>query len=179
VYNFPKGKQVDGPYQIEARISQNEQIREQLALWIQGGDVVTRGNLLVVPIANSLLYVEPVFLEAARTPIPELKRVIVVDGDWIVMEKNLELSLDELFRRKSALAKASQPVPPDIGAKQVGAEPTSTRLSPELARRALEHLQQAKESYGDDWAKFGQQMKELEQVLKDLNDQANAQAPEP
>ena len=57
--------------------------------------------------------------------------------------------------------------------------PTSTRLSPELARRAWQHLQQAKESYGDDWAKFGQQMKKLEQVLKDLNDQANAPAPEP
>ncbi len=179
VYNFPKGEQVDGPYQIEARISQNEQIREQLALWIQGGDVVIRGNLLVVPIANRLLYVEPVFLQAARGEIPELKRVIVVYGDRIVMEKNLELSLDKLFGRESALAKASQPVPPDIGAKSGAAEPTSTRLSPELARRALRHLQQAKESYGNDWAKFGQQMKKLEQVLKDLNDQANDPAPEP
>ena len=179
VYNFPKGEQVDGPYQIEARISQNEQIREQLALWIQGGDVVIRGNLLVVPIANSLLYVEPVFLQAARGEIPELKRVIVAYGDRIVMERDLERGLDKLFGRESALAKASQAVPPDIEAKQGGAEPTSTRLSPELARRAWEHLQQAKESYGDDWAKFGQQMKKLEQVLKDLNDQANAQAPEP
>ena len=194
VYNFPKGEQVDGPYQIEARISQNEQIREQLALWIQGGDVVIRGNLLVVPIPSqlergapvspietkgSLLYVEPVFLQAARGEIPELKRVIVAYGDRIVMERDLERGLDKLFGRESALAKASQPVPPDIGAKQLGAEPTSTRLSPELARRAWQHLQQAKESYGDDWAKFGQQMKKLEQVLKDLNDQANAQAPEP
>jgi hypothetical protein len=194
VYNFPKGEQVDGPYQIEARISQNEQIREQLALWIQGGDVVIRGNLLVVPIPSqlergapvspietkgSLLYVEPVFLQAARGEIPELKRVIVAYGDRIVMERDLERGLDKLFGRESALAKASQPVPPDIGAKQGGAEPTSTRLSPELARRAWQHLQQAKESYGDDWAKFGQQMKKLEQVLKDLNDQANAQAPEP
>ena len=179
VYNFPKGEQVDGPYQIEARISQNEQIREQLALWIQGGDVVIRGNLLVVPIANSLLYVEPVFLQAARGEIPELKRVIVVYGDQIVMERNLELSLDKLFDRESALAKASQPVPPDIRVKPGGAEPTSSRLPPELARRAWQHLQQAQESYGDDWAKFGQQMKQLEQVLNDLNDQANAQDPEP
>jgi len=179
VYNFPKGEQVDGPYQIEARISQNEQIREQLALWIQGGDVVIRGNLLVVPIAESLLYVEPVFLQAARGEIPELKRVIVAYGDRIVMERDLERCLAELFGRESALAKASQTASPDIGAKQGGAEPTSTRLSPEFARRAWQHLQQAKESYGDDWAKFGQQMKKLEQVLKDLNDQANAQAPDP
>jgi len=95
------------------------------------------------------------------------------------MERNLELSLDKLFGRESALAKASQPVPPDIRVKPGGAEPTSTRLPPELARRAWQHLQQAQKNYGDDWAKFGQQMKQLEQVLKDLNDQANAQASEP
>ena len=176
VYNFPKGEQVDGPYQIEARISQNEKIREQLALWIQGGDKVTRGNLLVVPIADSLLYVEPVFLQAARGAIPELKRVIAVYGDTIVMERNLELSLDKLFGRESALAKGSQPVSPDISDKPQRAKSTSTTL----ARRAWQHMQQAKESYrGDDWAKFGQQMKQLEQVLKDLNDQANALIPEP
>ena len=114
------------------------------------------------------------FLQAARGEIPELKRVIVAYGDRIVMERDLERGLDKLFGRESALAKVTQPVPPDIRAKQGGAEPTST-----LARRAWQHLQQAKESYGDDWAKFGQQMKELEQVLKDLNDQANAQVPEP
>ena len=195
VYNFPKGGQVDGPYQIEARISQNEQIREQLALWIQGGDVVIRGNLLVVPIPSllepgapvsptetkgSLLYVEPVFLQAARGEIPELKRVIVVYGDQIVMERDLERSLDKLFGRESALAKASQPVSPDTGAKQADdAQPTDSGQSPELARRAWQYLQQAKESYGDDWAKFGQQMDQLEQVLKDLNEPANAQPAEP
>jgi len=179
VYNFPKGEQIDGPYQIEARISQNEKIREQLALWIQGGDKVTRGNLLVVPIANSLLYIEPVFLESARGEIPELKRVIAVYGDTIVMERNLELSLDKLFGRESALAEASQPVPSDIEDKQVGAEPTSTRPPPDLARQAWQHLQQAQENYGDDWAKFGQQMKKLEQVLKVLNDRANAEVPGP
>ena len=90
------------------------------------------------------------FLEAKSGEIPELKRVIVVYGDRIVMERNLELSLDKLFDRDSALAKASQPVPPDIGAQRGGAEPTSTRLSPELARRAWQHLQQAKEQMPDD-----------------------------
>ncbi len=180
VYNFPKGEQVDGPYQIEARISQNEQIREQLALWIQGGDVVIRGNLLVVPIANSLLYVEPVFLQAARGEIPELKRVIVVSGDTIVMEKNLELSLDKLFDRESALAKASQPVPPDIGAKQGGGGPTSTTLSPKLAHQAWQHLEAAKASLANnDWGEFGEQMKQLEAVIQALKNQADVQTPKP
>ena len=156
--------------------------------------MVIRGNLLVVPIPSqlergarvspietkgSLLYVEPVFLQAVRGEIPELKLVIVAYGDRIVMERDLERGLDKLFDRESVLAKASQPVPTNIGTKQGRAEPTSTGLSPELARRAWQHLQQAKESYGDDWARFGQQMNKLEQVLKDLNDQANAQAPEP
>ena len=118
------------------------------------------------------------FLQAARGEIPELKRVIVVYGDRIVMERDLERGLDKLFGRQLALTKASQLVPPDVGAKQGGGEPTSTRLSAELARQAWQHLQQAKESYGDDWAKFGQQMKNLEQVLKDLNGQAKVQASE-
>jgi uncharacterized protein len=186
VYNFPKGEQVDGPYQIEARISQNDQIRKELALWIQGGDVVIRGNLLVVPIAQSLLYVEPVFLQAARAEIPELKRVIVAYGDRIVMEKNLELSLEKLFgpesASRSAVAKASQPpsVPPEIGGKQGDAQPTSTTPSPEMARQAWQHLEAAKAGLAsDDWGEFGEQMKQLEAVLQALKDQAAAQAPKP
>jgi len=103
-----------------------------------------------------------------------------------VMEKDLERSLEKLFGRESAphlaVAKASRPpsVPPDIGSKRGGAEPTSTTLSPELARRAWRHLQEAKAGYrADDWAEFGQQMKELEAVLKALKEKADAQAPEP
>ena len=156
--------------------------------------MVIRGNLLVVPIRSqldrdapvspietkgSLLYVEPVFLQAALGEIPELKRVIVAYGDRIVMERNLERGLDKLFGRESALAELSQLVFPDTGAKHGRGEPTNILSSPELARRAWQHLQQANENYGDDWTQFGQQMKELEQVLKDLNDQANAQVPEP
>jgi uncharacterized membrane protein (UPF0182 family) len=180
VYNFPKGEQVDGPRQIEARISQNEDIRETMALWTQGGDVVIRGNLLVVPIANSLLYVEPVFLQAARGEIPELKRVIVAYGDQIVMERDLKRGLDKLFDRESALAKAGPLVPPGKGDKQGGAEPTSTRLSPELARQAWQHLESAKASLAsNDWGEFGEQMKQLEAVLQALKDHADAQAPKP
>ena len=142
--------------------------------------MVIRGNLLVIPIDQSLLYVEPVFLQAAGGGIPELKRVIVVYGDRIVMERNLELSLDKLFGREPALAKASQPVPPDIGAKQEGAEPTSTTLSPKLARQAWQHLEAAKASLAsNDWGEFGEQMKQLEATLQALKDQADAQAPKP
>ena len=142
--------------------------------------MVIRGNLLVVPIANSLLYVEPVFLQAARGEIPELKRVIVAYGNTIVMEKNLELSLDKLFDRESALAKASQPVPPDIGVKQGGAEPTSTTILPKLARQAWQHLEAAKASLAsNDWGEFGEQMKQLEAVIQALKNQADVQTPKP
>ncbi len=181
VYNFPKGKQLDGPRQIEAKIGQNEQIREQLALWRQGGDVVIRGNLLVVPIAQNLLYVEPVFLRAAAGQIPELKRVIVAYGNRIVMERDLERSLAKLFGGEAApppaMASASRPAadPSKPGEKRA---PVGTALSPELARRAWQHLQKAKESYrSDDWAEFGVQMKELEQALEALKDKAPADTP--
>jgi uncharacterized membrane protein (UPF0182 family) len=186
VYNFPKGEQIDGPYQIEARISQNEQIREQLALWIQGGDVVIRGNLLVVPIADSLLYVEPVFLQAARGEIPELKRVIVAYGDKIVMERDLELGLERLFGGEPAPqvavseATPAPTAPAEDEGKPGDAELTSETPSVELARQAWQHLEAAKAGLADDdWGKFGEQMKQLELALQALKDQADSNSTTP
>ena len=100
-------------------------------------------------------------------------------GDQIVMERSLELSLEKLFGLESALTKASPLVSPSKVDEPGGAKSNSTTQSAELAHRAWQHLQHAKASYGDDWAIFGQQMKKLEHVLKDLNDQANAQALDP
>jgi len=86
VFRFPKQELVYGPMQIEARINQDPYISEQLTLWQQEGSRVIRGNLLVIPIKNSLLYVEPLYLTAERSALPELKRVIVAYGQKVVME---------------------------------------------------------------------------------------------
>ncbi|MDJ0697968.1 UPF0182 family protein [Mastigocoleus sp. MO_188.B34] len=97
LYEFPKQQLVYGPNQIEARINQNPLISQQLTLWNQQGSRVIRGDLLVIPIEQSLLYVEPVYLRAEQAQLPELKRVIVAYGDQVVMQETLEQSLAAIF----------------------------------------------------------------------------------
>jgi uncharacterized protein len=89
VYEFPKEKLVYGPFQIEARINQNTEISQQISLWNQMGSRVIRGNLLVVPIDNSILYVSPLYLRAESGQLPELKRVIAAYGGRVVMKDTL------------------------------------------------------------------------------------------
>ena len=98
VYEFPKDKLVFGPFQIEARINQNTAISQQLSLWNQHGSRVIRGNLHVIPIEDSILYVSPLYLRAEKGQIPELKRVIAAYGDQVVMEETLPEALAALFR---------------------------------------------------------------------------------
>ena len=98
VFKFPPGKLVDGPQQIEARINADAQISQYFSLWNQQGSRVIRGSLLILPIGNSLLYVEPVYLQAEQTPLPEIKRVIVSAGKRVVMGEDLWDALTQLFK---------------------------------------------------------------------------------
>ncbi|NEQ99459.1 MAG: UPF0182 family protein, partial [Cyanothece sp. SIO2G6] len=111
LYAFPKQELVFGPSQIEARVDQDPDISGQLTLWGQEGSQVIRGNLLVIPIERSLLYVEPIYLQAETGELPELKRVIVAYDDQVVMTETLEASLTEIF---GASTSASSP-PDDTG----------------------------------------------------------------
>ena len=97
VFTFSKQELTFGPLQIEARINQDTTISQQLTLWDQAGSEVVRGNLLAIPIENSILYVEPLYLQASEGAVPELKRVIVVFGDRLTMQETLEQALDVLF----------------------------------------------------------------------------------
>jgi uncharacterized membrane protein (UPF0182 family) len=97
VYRFPKDRTIFGPMQIEARINQDPVISSQLTLWNQEGSQVIRGNLLVVPMADALLYIEPLYLQAEGSALPELKRVIVAYGSRIAMEPTLDAALGRIF----------------------------------------------------------------------------------
>ena len=97
VYKYPKEKLVFGPLQVEGRIDQDPAISSQFTLWSQAGSSVIRGNMLVIPIGGSNLYVEPIYLQAQNGPIPELKRVVVSTGNRVVMEPTLEEALNRLF----------------------------------------------------------------------------------
>lgn len=100
LYKFPKRELIFGPEQIEALINQDPAISQRISLWNRQGSRVTQGNLLIIPIEQSLLYVEPLYLEAEETSVPILARVIVVYQDRIVMAETLNQAIDELFRQR-------------------------------------------------------------------------------
>ena len=122
VYNFPKTKLVDGPLQIEARIDQNAQLSGQLTLWNQQGSHVRRGTLLVIPTGRALLYAEPIYLQAERSPMPELRLVVLALQDRLAYGPTFEAALAALFgggasslspteSARSAPASAASPQP--------------------------------------------------------------------
>jgi len=163
-YNFPKEAWVDGPSQIENRIGQDTVITEQLALWGRGGSTVIRGNLLLIPIGESILYVEPVFLQAEGGGLPELKRVIVAAGDKIVMMPTLAQSLEAVFGAGEA------PAPPEI-TPPVIEEPEGpiTGDIAALIEQAQQHYDKARQYLKDgDWTGYGQELEALQQVLQQL-----------
>ncbi len=157
VFKFPKKELIFGPSQIEARIDQDESISEQLTLWGQVGSRVIRGNLLVIPVENSILYVEPLYLLAEQSQLPELKRVIVAYGDRIVMKEDLGSALAEIFGEAETIA------PPDTGEIE-GPEPG-------LPTKALEHYNKALDALKTgDWKQFGEELNLLEDALKKLKE---------
>lgn len=159
VYEFPKQELVFGPMQVEARINQDTQISQQLTLWDQRGSNVIRGNLLVIPIKDAVLYVEPLYLQAEQSRMPELRRVIVVHGDRIVMEPTLESALQKVFGGQ----KEPEPVPE---------EPQEKRSVSELIQKANEYFEKADESLRNgDWSSYGENLELLRNVLRKLEEQ--------
>lgn len=164
VYKFPKDKLVFGPAQIQARINQDPEISRQLSLWAQKGSQVIHGNMLVIPVNESILYVEPLYLRAEKGQIPELKRVTVAYGSRIAMEENLSLALQKIF---TAPVSAPSPAPPEAGAPAPGPQPVESIK--DLAARAQDHYNRAVEAQKQgNWATYGSELKQLEEVLKQM-----------
>ncbi|MDQ0287645.1 uncharacterized membrane protein (UPF0182 family) [Desulfofundulus luciae] len=165
VYEFPKQELVYGPMQIEARINQDTTISQQLSLWDQRGSRVFRGNLLVIPVKDSLLYVEPLYLQAEQSKMPELRRVIVVHGDQVVMEPTLEEALKRIFSEGKG----------ETGQTTPGAQPaTGDQSVAELAREASRLYDQAMEKLrGGDWAGYGESLQQLKRVINELTERTN------
>ena len=147
VYDFPKTKLVDGPLQVEARIDQNAQLSGQLSLWNQQGSHVRRGGLLVIPVGRALLYAEPVYLQAERSPMPELRLVVLALQDRLAYGPTFEVAMAALFGNgQSTLATAPgapQPAAPSPPAEAGAATPpaAATDLN-ELIRAAARDLEE-------------------------------------
>ncbi|MGB6607801.1 MAG: UPF0182 family protein, partial [Atribacterota bacterium] len=157
VYKFPKEKLIFGPMQIEARIDQDSEISQQLTLWGQKGSTVIRGNLLVIPIEESIIYVEPLYLRAETGEIPELKRVIVSDGSDVMIGNNLEDALEKLFLRS-------------FGDREIVVAGEEKTLK-DLIQEAAGYFENAQKFASEgNWSMYGEELQKLEQTLKLLEE---------
>jgi uncharacterized membrane protein (UPF0182 family) len=164
VFQFPKQKVVYGPRQIVARINQDQAIAPQITLWNQQGSEVLQGNLLVIPIEESLIYVRPLYLRSAGGRIPELKRVIVAHHNQIVMEETLDRALDRLFPVDGRGIRAPRVVE-DAG--ELADRPASKDDS--VTARALEHYRRAMQAQRDgNWALYGDEIRRLGEALNPM-----------
>ncbi len=175
VYNFPKTRLVDGPLQIEARIDQNAQLSGQLTLWNQQGSHVRRGTLLVIPCGKALIYAEPIYLQAERSPMPELRLVVLALQDKLAYGSTFEAALRALFGG-AASSLSAEPAAPET-AHAAGASGTANSNAPANtvdmdaliagAARDLNDYQRltAEGKLGE----AGQKLEQLKQKLESLN----------
>jgi uncharacterized membrane protein (UPF0182 family) len=163
-YAFSKDSLFYGPYQIQARINQNPEISRQLSLWNQMGSKVILGNLIVIPVQDSLLYVEPLYIRAENGQFPELQRVIASYGDQVVMGDTLPTTLAALFtEHEGAAAPVVAEVPAQPPPSSGGVAPPPTQVS---ASAAATHYNRALKALGaGNWTEFGNEMQQLGQDL--------------
>ena len=162
-YLFPKDKLVYGPMQIEARINQDTDISQLFTLWSQAGTRVIRGNILAIPIEDSILYIEPVYLRAdAEGALPELKRVIVAFGDRLTMKETLEEALTTIF------VPGEDGKPPEEKALP-GERPKETEVKG--IAEALRHYEKAQEHLrAGNWSGYGQEIGMLGEALRRMKE---------
>jgi uncharacterized protein len=160
VYRFPRQSLVFGPAQIVNRINQDTEVARQISLWDQRGSEVIRGELLVIPIEESLIYVQPLYLRAQGGRIPELKRVVVAHESRVAMEETLEAGLLRLFGGAPTTPNVARPDAP------LAANETAVQLSRDAAD-AYEKARAAQRN--EDWATYGTEMRRLGEILRRLN----------
>lgn len=179
VYRFPKQSLVYGPKQIANRINQDTDISRQLTLWDQKGSEVIRGELLVIPIEESLIYVQPIYLRAEGGSIPELKRIVVAHENRVVMGESLEEGLNALFGSGAAAqTRASvQDSLSTLGVEQSvvggGAVPTPgaapSGAVADLLREAQAHYDRAIAAQrAGNWADYGREIDALGATIRAL-----------
>ena len=160
VYRFPKDRLVYGPKQIVARINQDTEISRQVSLWDQRGSQVMQGTLLVIPIENSLIYVQPLYLRADKGKIPELKRVVVAYENRIAMEETLDAALSRIFGD----VRVSEEAPP---LKTLPLSAVKEEKS--LASSAREHYDRAMNAQREgNWALYGEEIKKLGEIIRKM-----------
>ena len=176
VYRFPRQTLVFGPNQIVNRINQDTEVARQITLWDQRGSEVLRGELLVLPIGGALIYVQPLYLRAQGGRIPELKRVVAAHEGRVAMAETLDAALAALLANGAGAAGGPRVAPEPGVADTTAAVPNVSAAAPAgpagaaaLVRQAREHYDRARAAQrADDWATYGEEMKKLGEVLRQL-----------
>ena len=164
VYKFSKEALVYGPMQVESRIDQDPTISEQLTLWSRRGSSVNRGNLIVTPVDGGLLYIEPIYLQAEASRLPELRRVVVSYQNRVAMADSLSEGLAQVLGETPVVEGPGQA--PEIGQEPTQPLPTDAG---ELARSAQSHYQAAQICLEEgDWVCYGEELQALEEDLNAL-----------
>ena len=159
VFKFPKQELIYGPMQVEARFDQDPYISQQLTLWNQQGSEVIRGNMMVIPIDDTVIYVEPLYLQAQAGQLPELKRVMVAYGNRVAMSNTLEDALAQVLSAEPTVETPPEGPTEASPSSDVGA----------LIRSAWDHYQAAQECLrAGDWACYGREMEALGRALEAL-----------
>jgi uncharacterized protein len=186
-YVMPPNRTVFGPEQIQARIDQDDRISQQITLWSQSGASVIYGNLLVIPVEDSLLYAQPLFLRAEQSDIPELRKVVLVFGDRVIMEDTLAESLARLFGEVAPGVEPpagtpdapDAPTEPDDGEDVEPAPPFDGPTDPRviaLIREALEHFANAEEALREgDLGTYQEETAAAESALREADAIAGGQ----
>src|SRR6476646_8930550 len=176
VYDFPKTRLVDGPLQIEARVDQNAQLSGQLSLWNQQGSRVRRGALIVIPVGRALLYAEAIYLQAERSPMPELRLVVLALQDRLAYGPTFESALNSLFGGAApSLSAAAPSAPPAERPPSAPSAPSTPSTAPAGDTNAL--IAEAAKNLADyqrltaegKLGEAGQKLEKLKSVLDKLN----------
>jgi uncharacterized membrane protein (UPF0182 family) len=166
VYIFPSSRVIDGPLQIEARIDQDAQLSGQITLWNQQGSKVKRGNLIIMPIGTGLLFVEPIYLQAVRSPMPELRIVVLATQERLVYGESFEAALAQL------LGQPQKTTAKQTDDKKTGETPAAAPSTNDLIKRAGQTFADYQRLTAEGkLAEAGQKLDELKRILDQLQGQ--------
>jgi uncharacterized membrane protein (UPF0182 family) len=171
-YNFPKSRLIDGPLQIEARIDQNAQLSAQFSLWNQQGSRVLRGHLLVVPMGKSLLYVEPIYLKAESSPMPELRLVVLATQERLGFGQSFDEAMSSLFGDTAKPPAAEKTEPPKPGTEaqpKPSPSPAARETLQQLVNRAAQEFEEyQKLTAAGRLAEAGKKLEDHKRTLEEL-----------
>ena len=168
VYHFPESRVIDGPVQIEARIDQNPQLAGQFTLWNQQGSRVIRGHLLVIPIGRSVLFVEPIYLQAERSPMPELRLVVLATQEKLAYGQTFGEAMTGLFGEAATAATAPPPSQPGSGPTEAAPSATPAPNLVQLVNRAIQEFEDYQRLTSE--GKLGEAGQKLEQHKRTLEE---------